>query len=263
MKDGKHEGSVYDVVVLDVAKELALFIYKNEHTTYRRLCDKFQMIALQKKERLKEYLEKNTSEEGINIFVSTIHRIKGLEFDSVVIPASTYPIGFNNESMTDGEKNMEERRLMYVAFSRAKRRLYYYEGKRESSIRKNKTYDGEQGKAFAHDGESKVKIGYLAAVEDFHNINKHIKKEVKIDGPITLKWENNHWSIFHGDFEIGALSASNEFIRKLDSRTNYTGLFVKSVNIVDQDHEMYYTWSKEAIKQGYVYYIDYYGCINI
>ena len=57
------------------------------------------------------------------VFVSTVHKAKGLEFDSVVIYDAVdgkYPSAFAN---THGNSSDEEARKFYVAISRARRRL--------------------------------------------------------------------------------------------------------------------------------------------
>ena len=57
------------------------------------------------------------------VFVSTVHKAKGLEFDNVIVYGVTdgnYP-GFH--SRDDMQRQQEEMRRLYVALSRAKRRL--------------------------------------------------------------------------------------------------------------------------------------------
>ena len=63
-----------------------------------------------------------------NVFISTVHKAKGLEFESVIVFESTdgvYPFFAKNSP----EDIKESARLFYVALSRAKKRLYitYYE----------------------------------------------------------------------------------------------------------------------------------------
>lgn len=54
------------------------------------------------------------------VFVSTIHKAKGLEFDTVIIPdLDKFPFKYANEEGID-----EDARLLYVAITRAKRCLY-------------------------------------------------------------------------------------------------------------------------------------------
>ncbi|MBE5765227.1 MAG: ATP-dependent DNA helicase PcrA [Clostridiales bacterium] len=63
-------------------------------------------------------------EEGNYVSVATIHSVKGLEFPYVFISGldeTVFPVSRASESETDME---EERRLMYVAITRAKKKLF-------------------------------------------------------------------------------------------------------------------------------------------
>ena len=57
------------------------------------------------------------------VFVSTVHKAKGLEFDNVIVyevSDGNYPGFFARD---DTQRQQEEMRRLYVALSRAKRRL--------------------------------------------------------------------------------------------------------------------------------------------
>ena len=58
-----------------------------------------------------------------NVYVTTVHKAKGLEYDNVVVFDAVdgrYPNAYNN----DRKKDREDARKFYVALSRAKRRLF-------------------------------------------------------------------------------------------------------------------------------------------
>ena len=57
------------------------------------------------------------------VTIATVHAVKGLEFDTVFIIGLEEGIFPVNRAIADGDIE-EERRLMYVAITRAKRRLY-------------------------------------------------------------------------------------------------------------------------------------------
>jgi len=61
-----------------------------------------------------------TSSLGNGVFLSTVHSVKGLEFDHVFILA-------DNWGEKEGEEMEEERRLYYVAMSRARETLHLFE----------------------------------------------------------------------------------------------------------------------------------------
>ena len=83
-------------------------------------------------------IEDSTDFEGINIM--TVHASKGLEFDCVFLPdlISGY---FPGNSAADDSNNLEEeRRLFYVALTRAKNNLYLY----SVNNKKNNKYEMSQ-----------------------------------------------------------------------------------------------------------------------
>lgn len=275
----------YDKVVLDVAQELALYILnKNAHNNLscKELAEKFNSFARAERNHLKETLDgkQNNSKTANNlrIIVSTIHRVKGLEFDAVVIPASKCSIGFGNDVLNQNELNMEERRLMYVAFSRAKRMLFWYKGDRERAILTNSSYAGQDGLIYADDGQSKVDTAYLSISQKYEQ-NNYIRRHVKIGDRIYFKHEVYNYNsnerervkIIHiGSnnevHHIGNLSRDNSLFGILRGTENLvSGYYVKSVNVFSYQDEINNPerWCQSAIDAGFVYYIDYYGCINL
>ncbi len=67
------------------------------------------------------------------IILSTIHKAKGLEFESVLILPS-YHVLENKEDGYFTDQCLEEERLLFVAATRAKRKLFHYIWKREKAI---------------------------------------------------------------------------------------------------------------------------------
>ena len=58
------------------------------------------------------------------IQLMTVHSAKGLEFDAVFITGIEEGLFPHEQSLSDADGVEEERRLMYVAITRARRRLY-------------------------------------------------------------------------------------------------------------------------------------------
>jgi DNA helicase II / ATP-dependent DNA helicase PcrA len=94
----------------------------------------YEVEALQsgREPALDQYLERvalvsdaDTVQEGASVLLMTVHTAKGLEFDTVLLTGmeeETFPYrGLESESSEELE---EERRLAYVAITRARRRLY-------------------------------------------------------------------------------------------------------------------------------------------
>lgn len=93
--------------------------------------------------------ESNVSNNN-KIFVSTVHKAKGLEFETVIIMSvndDVYPYWPNTQKPDGSYLVMEDARKLYVALTRAKQRLYlfYYGQKTIFSKRWNKhfTHQGE------------------------------------------------------------------------------------------------------------------------
>lgn len=73
----------------------------------------------------KEKLEKRLSSSNADLILSSIHKSKGLEYDNVFVinmVKNEFPIIVDNEDI--GKKIEEERRVMYVAMTRAKKNLH-------------------------------------------------------------------------------------------------------------------------------------------
>ncbi len=67
--------------------------------------------------------EKTRKEQDKNIILMTIHASKGLEFDTVFVAGLEQNLFPHSRSFSDPEEMEEERRLAYVAFTRARQKL--------------------------------------------------------------------------------------------------------------------------------------------
>jgi DNA helicase-2/ATP-dependent DNA helicase PcrA len=68
--------------------------------------------------------DKNERQDGSIVHLSTIHLAKGLEFDSVFIAGASEGVLPHVRSMDNDDALEEERRLMYVAMTRARKKLF-------------------------------------------------------------------------------------------------------------------------------------------
>jgi DNA helicase-2/ATP-dependent DNA helicase PcrA len=67
--------------------------------------------------------EASRRDEGKGVWIGTIHAAKGLEFYNVYLPAWEQGVLPSNQTLKNGEDIEEERRLGYVAITRARRSL--------------------------------------------------------------------------------------------------------------------------------------------
>ena len=107
------------------------FVRMNEDAT---LADYLQQITL--------YSDTDEMDDGDYVTVATIHAVKGLEFKCVFLVGLEENVMPTSRAADDPSALEEERRLMYVAITRARERLYltrsrsrYLYGRREPTMR--------------------------------------------------------------------------------------------------------------------------------
>ena len=86
---------------------------------YSTLSEFLESVALIQSDELAE-----RNDNGSKVTLMTIHSAKGLEFDRVVIVGLEEGLLPHSRSLLDREDVEEERRLMYVAMTRAKKKLH-------------------------------------------------------------------------------------------------------------------------------------------
>ena len=128
--------------------------YSDESVTKRANIDEFQnsvdeFVRMNGDATLSDYLQQITlysdtdeMDDGDYVTVATIHAVKGLEFRCVFLVGLEENIMPTSRALDDPQGLEEERRLMYVAITRARERLWltrsksrYLYGRREPSMR--------------------------------------------------------------------------------------------------------------------------------
>ncbi|MFO8020052.1 MAG: ATP-dependent helicase [Promethearchaeia archaeon] len=105
---------------LDDLEELA--IYGQQYDTLRKF---LEILALNRNSiESKTTVSGDQTEEDPPVILSTIHRAKGLEWRVVFIPMLCEEYFPSHRVIGDAEEMEEERRVFYVAITRAKDRLY-------------------------------------------------------------------------------------------------------------------------------------------
>ncbi|MEF9962311.1 MAG: UvrD-helicase domain-containing protein [Erysipelotrichaceae bacterium] len=114
--------------IKELIHDIVIFEQNNPEGT---LDDYLQMISL--------YTDKEMIEEGEYIQLMSIHAAKGLEFDHVFVYGLSEGIFPNEKSIGEGGASAleEERRLAYVAFTRARKKLYLSDSQGYSYILNN------------------------------------------------------------------------------------------------------------------------------
>lgn len=220
------------------------------------------------------------------IVLTTMHKVKGLEFDCVIIPPSfsNLPLKINNR-ITQEELNEqldEEKRLAFVAYTRARYRLLVFKRFREIALANNNRYvipkNEEVSLGIPVQPEiKKLKIGWAAKAYNFNGgVNSYINTAIKSGDLIFVRKRvvpyNGKYFIVHELLKentyipIGELASNADIIKDYQTISGYV---VNEVVVWTYDDTCKYDithgtnyakdWCQEAKNQGYIYLVDFAG----
>ncbi len=297
------ESSTWDLFLLDVAYCLVLNYIDSirsdsETHTWLELADYIKDIASRDDAGQVYKIYENYKSERIlqepvlNIVLTTMHKVKGLEFDVVITTPSFAGLPLRKrrdyeddeipwaDDLADME---EERRLMYVAYTRAKKRLYVFKASREAALDNNHVYIAPEYTALRYTEPdpklNKYFISYVATRkdDDFKRINNYITECVKKDDSLILEKRGNGYRIIHKSQCIGWLSSkkdedTNMFVSNIvrrateDNVGRLADFFVSGITVwtledslnYDKKHGKNYTnsWCEEAREQKFTYIVQ-------
>ena len=185
-------------------------------------------------------------DKQMNVVLTTMHKVKGLEFDAVIVTPSVASLPFDpheevdmNTPLTNHDKECieEERRLLYVAFTRARKYLMAYLGTRENAVKKIIKYAGDEislGIRERHPGLDNYNIGYIAGQYGFRN-NTNIVNKVEKNAPIIIQKRIAGGYPFYdvkcGTMTVGQLSSSSSIRKTMEKEgiSQLNGYFVSDV----------------------------------
>lgn len=187
-------------------------------------------------------------ESPLTVVLTTMHKVKGLEFDVVVTTPSfaNMPLRPHRE-YKEGEKPLvddladmdEERRLMFVAYSRAKKRLIIFKGEREHALQQSSIYLASDIKELRYTepdpGMDKYYLSYTAQDGIFDKVDSCILNSVKKDDPVEIKVGDayGNYYIIHNGHYIGRLSSKSNIMKraKEDGVAALKDFFVSNVYV--------------------------------
>ena len=238
-------------------------------------------------------------DKQMNVVLTTMHKVKGLEFDAVIVTPSVASLPFDPREevnmymqLTDHEKEciQEERRLLYVAFTRARKFLFAYLGPRENAVKNMSKYGGNDtslGIRERNPGLDNYNIGYNAGY-NFQN-NSNIVNRVEKNAPASIQKHNGTdrygrsfhvYNVICNGTVVGQLSRSSSIAQAMDSENiNYLqGFFVSDVfywtyqdsiiadqrNLRLRGYETDYAskWCDAAKQQGFIFIVSISGYGN-
>jgi ATP-dependent DNA helicase RecQ len=221
------------------------------------------------------------------IVLTTMHKVKGLEFDCVISTPSLSNLA-STEFVAFGIPNIpeiinEEKRLAYVAYTRAKYRLLVFNFEREIALRESVAYRLPErysvGLGIPVEPEiKKLNIGWAAKLYNFSNgVNKYITENINSGDAVFIKSRivQNYGNPFtvHEVFKVGSTVVIGVLSRdagRLLNHTQINGLIVNEVvvwtyedtlkfDLENPDRNYAANWCQDAIDKGYIYLVDFAG----
>lgn len=234
-------------------------------------------------------------DKQMNVVLTTMHKVKGLEFDAVIVTPSVASLPFDPSGHVDADIPLtvldreyieEERRLLYVAFTRAKKFLMAYLGTRENAIKTMRKYEGDDislGIRERHPGLDNYNIGYNAGPYGFGN-NTNIVNSVEKNAPVKIQKRivgaYSFYDVKCGSMTVGQLSNSSSIRKTMEEKgiSQLQGFFVSDVfywtyedtlladqrNLRVNGYSTDYAsrWCDEAKRQGFIFIVSISGYGN-
>jgi ATP-dependent DNA helicase RecQ len=267
---------VFHCLVCEFEKE------KEEDSTYEDLIQFIEDVARNDDGQFGKIYEQNIKDIGGDnslqeVIITTMHKVKGLEFDAVLIPPSFSNLPTSNRFDEDDLQDYieEERRLYYVAYSRAKRKLVVIKYDRESAL--------DEGVSYLVPSETVNRLGisvgegidkftmYWSAGNYGGDSYDYIKNSVKIGDRLELKpFLNGRYTFWYATINNNRVALlSRSMVNRIKHLPEINGFIVSSVYVStyeetlwsdEKNNTNYATnWTEAAKNRGYIYLIDFSG----
>ena len=289
LKKKMHDSPSWDSYTLDIAYTLVLNYMDSIRSdydthTWKDMADYIIDIASrddagQVYKIYENYRKQRILQETpLTVVLTTMHKVKGLEFDVVITtpsfaglplrPHREYEKG-ENPNVDDLADMNEERRLMFVAYTRAKKRLIIYKAERERALSHSSIYLAPDYPALRYTepkpGMDKYYLSYTAQSRIFENVDSYVLNQIKKDDPVqVIRDQYGNYYIVHNGHYIGRLSSRStiRYRAEEDGKTSLKDFFVSNVFVWTYEDTLAYDkanntdfaarWSPEAKQQGYI-----------
>lgn len=289
LKKKMHDSPSWDSYTLDIAYTLVLNYMDSirsdyDSHTWKDLADYIIDIASrddagQVYKIYENYRKQRILQETpLTVVLTTMHKVKGLEFDVVITtpsftglplrPHREYEKG-ENPNVDDLADMNEERRLMFVAYTRAKKRLIIYKAERERALSQSSIYLAPDYPALRYTepkpGLDKYYLSYTAQSRIFENVDSYVLNQIKKDDPVHIvRDQYGNYFIVHNGHYIGRLSSRStiRYRAEEDGKTLLNDFFVSNVFVWTYEDtlasdranntDFAARWSPEAKQQGYI-----------
>ncbi len=248
----KIDDNVWDSYLIDVAYTLVLSFFDLirsdlQSHTYADLVAYIKEVAGsddggQVYKIYDQYKEQRIFKQDIlTIVLTTMHKVKGLEFDVVIITPSfaSLPLkphrdyeAYEHPLEDDLADIAEERRLLFVSYTRAKKRLYIYKGHREKALEQLKIYIAPNYSELMFTendpGLDKYNLGFTINNRDIVEL---VDKKLRKNDEVSISLKNEYANIVWNGQIIGRLASNSNIRRKMieNHTKQLRGLFVSEI----------------------------------
>lgn len=215
-------------------------------------------------------LRKKKGKQVKKLVLTTIHRVKGLEYDAVVVPASIAKLPFDGLGQEYSEQEYrdiidEEKRLLYVAYSRAKKHLIIQQGKRELAVRNYgefETSELDQSYGIPVKNEfGQVFLSWKAKEWCFSRLQELIHNRLVIGSELELG--RDRYNKLCVKFKNDDIEQFTDKLSRKFEANSYSGIYLDSIIRYNYDQCINYDekqgtsyaskWCEKAVNQGYIY----------
>lgn len=270
--------NIFHCLAIEFEKEL------DNSNTYEDLIEFINDISSKDDGQFGKIYEQNIrridpDNQETEIVFTTMHKVKGLEFDAVVIPASFSNLPFKETEIPLSDLIEEERRLYYVAYTRAKKKLIVIKFDRELKMDLGEAHVFPQTQiernfgVAIEEGIDKFTMYWSASAYGGNSFN-YIKENVKVGDSLILEPMANggfvFWHAVVNGTKVARLSMS--MVNRIGHLPNVNGFIVSSVYVntyeetlwSDEKNKTDYAtkWTQAAKDRGFIYLIDFSGYGN-
>jgi RecQ family ATP-dependent DNA helicase len=264
---------------------------QDENLGYDELIEYIHELTYKDDGQLYKIYEKHLNEISVStqeteIVLTTMHKVKGLEFDCVVIPPSFSNLPLNANHHIGSEKLQEElaeeKRLAFVAYTRARYRLLIFKHKRELALANNTEYLITEGETIlpgipVQPEIIKLKIGWAARAFNFNRgVNDIIHSSVKSGDSVFIRRRivpnNGNPFCVNELFKDNIATPIGELANDaniMNGNETVSGFVVNEVVVwtfeetckydIENNTAFARDWCQDAINKGYIYLVDFAG----
>lgn len=207
--------------------------------------------------------------KSLSLTFTTMHKVKGLEYDMVIIPpcqtnlplkphkyvrSEPGQLRFDQKQYANFEQAQraaqqiplsedeladiaEERRLYYVAYTRARKYLYVYYGDREQALNQSKRYLAPEEHSVLSEKDDSLE-NYVLSFNAWpmqRGADIYIEDHVKLHDPVVIRKVDYHYKIMHrsngNEYCIGHLSSKSNIRAQMQNQGVMVteGLFISNI----------------------------------